>query len=89
LRSRDFYKHVEGLADFLLVQSVSRHGRTDLWHPGWGAGGTMFFITEEHSSLPGFRENKPSVENFESHDPKGAAVAAGLAPPPPAITCRG
>jgi hypothetical protein len=69
LTSLDFYKHVEGLADFLLVQSVSRSGRTDLW----GAlssyvGGTMFFITEELLFVPGLNTELPSIENFESQD---------------------
>jgi hypothetical protein len=68
LTSLDFYKHVEGLADFLLVQSVSRSGRTDLWALSSYVGGTMFFFTEELSLLRHFGTVGPPVEDFESQD---------------------
>jgi hypothetical protein len=58
LTSRDFYKSVEGLADFLMVQSIRRGSRTNMWYSGsfHRAGGSMYFFSTE----------QPSVENHES-----------------------
>jgi hypothetical protein len=66
LRSRDFYKGVERLADFLLVQSLSRGDRAKLWNPSAYIHGILYFITEQSSPLSSFRRNEPSVEDFES-----------------------
>jgi hypothetical protein len=58
LTSLDFYKNVERLADFLLVKSIRKSGRTDLWAPAglFEVAGTMIF----------FSTQRPTVENYES-----------------------
>jgi hypothetical protein len=75
LRCRDFYKNVESLADFLLVESVYRSDRKNLWTGGrFGGCGRMYFFTEEPSFLPSFSAEWPSIEKFESQEIEVGAI---------------